>query len=258
MSHPLVLLQRSPPTRPAPPRAFLSGNMLGLSPETHAWARDILTQAWAQRYPDGPAPTLQALQSAQSVALLESGYGKFEPYGSTGARNWGSVQCGKLPTDGVCPCQGILWKDTRPNSDGTSTPYEVCFRAYDSDVDGAADLLRHLGPDLRPKTFAALQTGDAEQISAAMYDERYYQGFGATREARIEGHIKAITKRAEEIAKALGEPLVVVRGGTQIVTPDGRLVAAGGSSIGRTVAKGVIGASALAILFLGARAYARR
>jgi hypothetical protein len=190
-----------------------------IDPSIHEWARGVLQRAWAMVHPN-ETPSLQELQAAGAIAILESGYGRWWKSPCNTARNWGAVQCSKLPTDGVCPCEGCLYEDSIPQSDGSSKKYAVCFRAYASDEEGAADLIKHITSH-RPKTREALKTGDAEKISAAMYDERYYGGFGATREQRIEGHVKALTTRAKEISKGLGEPLVVVRGGSAPVGGDG-------------------------------------
>ncbi len=61
-------------------------------------------------------------------------------------------------------------------ADGTR--YKVSFRSYDSDVDGAADVMRHLF-DKRPRVAAALGEKGATvfRASFAMRRERYYEGF---------------------------------------------------------------------------------
>jgi len=61
-------------------------------------------------------------------------------------------------------------------ADGTR--YKVSFRSYDSDTDGAADVMRHVF-ELRPRTAGALASQGASvfRASYAMRRERYYEGF---------------------------------------------------------------------------------
>ena len=233
----------------------------------HREAREGLIQAWARLYPD-TTPTLQQLQGAQAISYHETGYGLFAPFNNKGGAptfNMGAIQCPKLPDAmGNCPCQGFLHKDTRPNSDGSSTEYRVCFRSYDTAVDGAEDLWKQLSPSRRPLTFDAISRGDLEAISAAMYDERYYQGFGPTREARIAGHVKAMTNAVNKVATMLEEPIVTLPGGTDPVGPNGAPLGVGQVSATawgankRTLAR-VVGLTALAyVTFEGVQQFLAR
>jgi hypothetical protein len=86
----------------------------------------------------------------------------------------------------------------------------VCFRSYADDVAGAVDLVRNL-TTARPRTMKALATGDADQIAAAMYAERYYTGTSKSAEQNVARYAAALARRAGEIAKGLQESVRVAR-----------------------------------------------
>lgn len=158
----------------------------------------------------GREPTPTELQAASAISRHETGFSTYKPFG--GHNNFGAVQCCKPNADGECPPGSFLHKDSYPTDKGTSVSYAICFKSYPDAVTGASDFVRNI-TTRRPRTMAALATGDAWQIAAAMYDERYYQGFGATREKRIEGYQKAIIANGEKNARELGEPLLLTLGG---------------------------------------------
>lgn len=178
------------------------------------WARQALLDGWQKVHP-GTTPSLPEVQAIQGWSRVESGYGGWGNHprcgnNGVGSNNWGSVQVAKLPKDGVCPVpNAFLCSDYDAKSDKT---YAVCFYTYPTPADGAAAVIKHM-TSLRPKTWAAIKTGNAEAIATAMYDEHYYGGFGPTREARIEGGVKALTAATAKIAAALEEEQVVRRGG---------------------------------------------
>lgn len=181
-------------------------------------AREALSAAWDTI--DGlPAKTDAALQMVQAVAL--------GPEGSDGGgcwsrcpgvcHNWGGVQLPHSPVthDGsapTCPPGSAACVDTTPQSDGSSKSYGVCFKTYGTQAEGAADYIRTLV--LRSNdTQAAVGSGSAKAMAEAMYDSHYFQGFGATKEERVDTYAKAIVSAAERIAESLGEPQHVTMGG---------------------------------------------
>lgn len=169
----------------------------------HASARRILTSAFAQV---GITPNAAALQAAQAVALGESNYGAGWKGEGKGSNNWGAVQAGRLP----CGPDAFVYKDTHPNPDGTSTPYEICFRKYETPEAGAAHMLQILFTRKGAKDAGVLEaalSGDLKAFSQAMYNSHYYEGFGATPEARVANHHKMLRANVERIAKALNEPI---------------------------------------------------
>lgn len=159
-----------------------------------------IAEAWRRVVGRDPSPT--ELQAASAISRHETGFSTYKPFG--GHNNYGAVQCCKPNANGECPAGSFLHKDSYPTDKGTSVSYAICFKSYPDPVTGAADFVRNI-TTRRPRTMAALATGDAWQIAAAMYDERYYQGFGATREKRIEGYQKAIIANGEKNARELGE-----------------------------------------------------
>lgn len=178
---------------------------------------------WQKVHP-GTTPTLPEIQAIQGWAYVESRYGGWANHkkcgnNGVGSNNWGSVQKCKPCTepgayccknlDGQCP-EGTFQCGDYDASHNAN--YSVCFLKYATPADGAAGIIKNM-TSYRKKTWAAIKTGNAEAIATAMYDEKYYGGFGATREIRIEGGIKALTEATTVIAKALGEEQVVKRGG---------------------------------------------
>ncbi len=104
--------------------------------------------------------------------------------------------------------QGFLYQDTRPNADGTSTPYYVYFRRYPTLADGAAALARVVYEvNGRASALAAAKRGDAYGFSAAMRATGYYEGFGKTQADRIANHHKAMVRALRGICGALGKPM---------------------------------------------------
>ena len=241
-------------------RRVALGSMLGAQVAREVWARQAVIDGWQKRFP-GDTPTLQQLQGVQSVARLESSYGAWGNHprcgnNGVGSHNWGGTQCpySKCPKGQPCPPGTFECKDTYPTANG-SVEYTVCFYTYPTPADGAASVIANMGPKARPLTWAALKTGDATAISTAMYDEHYYGGFGSTREARIEGHIKALTSSAQKIATGLEEPLVIVRGGSQPGPSPG---AQGGSGSGLTLVKAAAAMGVGVLAVWGYQQFAKR
>ena len=199
-------------------------------------AYETLRQAWLGVV--GQAPTLCELQGVLAIALHETGWGEYKPFG--GSHNYGAVQCCPPGDDGSCPAGSFLASDTNPNK--SSRRYAVCFKSYPTELDGARDLVRQLTAPRRPETAAALTTGDAAQIADAMYRERYYQGFDdgkSSMETRIaqrkRGYARAIDRNAADVAKRLGQP--------QCVSLKGSDPSGGGTSL----APWLFGAAAAAV-----------
>lgn len=218
--------------------------------ESHKWARSIVTAAFKQAI--GREPTLAELQYGQAVCWLETRYGKGWKPAMSGAKNWGAVQCrGSAQVSGQSVLLGGVDADAEPIATGAGdcieyedsfadgTRYKVSFRAYASDVDGAADVMRHVFK-LRPRTAQALAEKGATAFRAswAMRRERYYEGFcpvatkrfgsssvraslahpdrsEATRacaQEAISAHAKSISEIIQNIASACGDPIALPLG----------------------------------------------
>jgi hypothetical protein len=206
-----------------PPHSFLLGELLdGMSVSgagDHAGARRVLYEAWQRVL--GRPPSMPEIQAVQAIALHETGYGQLGFFPNS--HNWGAVQCPGTWAATTCPVGCIMGKDSLPPPAGKSgtVTKPVCFRSYPEDVAGAVDLVRNL-TTARPRTMKALTTGDADQIAAAMYAERYYTGTSKIAAANIAGYASGIARRASEIAKGLRENVRVARQGAS--TPSGATI----------------------------------
>jgi hypothetical protein len=167
-------------------------------------ARTTLLAAWRALFSAEPSPA--ELQAALAIARHETGWGTYKPF--PGSHNWGAVQCCKPDASGQCPPGSFLAKDSSPTDAGGSVPYAICFKSYSDDEAGARHFLEILAVK-RPSVRRALGTGSALVVAEAMYDSKYFEGFGKTREARIRGYATGIERNARAVASALGEPLVV-------------------------------------------------
>jgi len=222
--------QPTQPTQPTQPAGVYPQNKGDYRYERDQWAREIIKKAMQVWFP-GQTPTQRQMDIVQATCLAESGYGRGwgkYPDGMD-SHNWGAVQSPKKPIDGACPPGYFCAQDTIPQSDGTSIPYLACFRKYPDDVQGAADVVYWLTTKKAPLIARAIaQNGTLEDVCAAFYDSRYYQGTGKTREARIQGRANGFAQHLARFSKTLGEPIVFERGP---VPPPGQM---GGSSSGTT------------------------
>lgn len=161
---------------------------------SHAEARKWATDGFKSIF--GREPTLLEVQFVQAVAWLESQYGQGWKGAGVGSWNMGAVQAGHAPCN---PATSFEYTDTHPNPDGTSTPYTICFRKYPGPTEGMADVARILYKQM------GITPTSIRAVSTQMYEKHYYEGFGATKEARINNHIKALTAGLTKITTALGE-----------------------------------------------------
>jgi hypothetical protein len=130
----------------------------------------------------------------QAVGYRESSYGAgWKPGKGEGSHNWGAVQAGSL-----WKCDTFQTVDTSPETG----EYVGSFRVYDSDLDGAIDMVRILTRTEAERK--ALEAGDIELFSRAMKAAGYYEGIGPTEESRIARHQAWLRSGAEEIALELG------------------------------------------------------
>lgn len=203
--------------------------------ERHVWARGVVEQAFELEH--GRAPSRFEAQCIQAVGLLETSYGYGWSGAGVGSNNWGAVQA--TPAQVAAGVPTFAYTDS--HQDGTR--YAQAFRRYATPVEGARDLVRHM-TTVRPLTAAAMRDeAGTDEVSAAMYRERYYGGWcpaaikrfgagahrqssvyvraGATTEAgracdaeAIGMHAKKLASSIAEIAAALNEPAPPRSGGT--------------------------------------------
>lgn len=162
---------------------------------THLQARQWATEGFVETF--GRQPSLLEAQFLQAIALLESTYGAGWKNDGVGSNNMGAVQAGLPP----CDADEFLYQDTHPQADGTSKPYEVCFRRYATPQAGMADVARILYKQM------GVRPTSIRDVSTRMYEKHYYEGFGATKAQRIANHEKALTDGLKKITAALGEPM---------------------------------------------------
>jgi len=210
-----------------------------ISDAMHKRERSFIVTAFRQRR--GREPTTAEAQLLQSVSWLETRYGTaWKSDAGRESKNRGAVQY-KTPRQlGLTPPypdvspdgRGFLYTDTSPNDDGSSTPYSVYFRRYESDEEAVRDLVQQVY-DNRPAVLQAASEADVLGFSRAMYESRYYEGFGRTKEERIANHHKAVKAALRRIANALGEPLpdgsmplprTIERGSSGVVVKDWQAV----------------------------------
>lgn len=126
-------------------------------------AKEVLSVAYEGLFGDGNI-NLFALGIAQAIGLMEGGYGRgFH-------NNWGAITA--TPNDdGSCPAGTFAHGD----SSFELGEYQTCFKAYETSLDGATDLLQKLYID-RPAVFEAAQAGDIRGVAQEMYRTSYYMG----------------------------------------------------------------------------------
>lgn len=168
----------------------------------HLGMRILLRQAFKDRF--GRDPSLPEVQCVQAVAWLESSYGRgWRPPG-VDSFNLGAIQAGSSWGGDT-----FQYTDTRPNPDGTSTPYVTKFRKYKSAREGADDLVRvvYQARERDRYVLPFASAGDTLGFSRGLHKTAYYEGFGRTVEDRIRNHHKAVVEACERQARALAEPM---------------------------------------------------
>lgn len=181
---------------PAAPAASLRP---GARPDHDLWALQVIDKAWTDLHGRHPSQAERLFTAA--MARGESYYGM--GYGA--AKNWGSIHAKGAPP---CGPGSIPWTDT--HQDGT--PYPVCMRAYATDEEGAADLIRQITTK-RPRTWAAMAAAKPlEQIAAELRAERYY-------EASVPQYTKMLRNNLNVILKSSGLADPFGAGGTVSPAP---------------------------------------
>jgi peptidoglycan hydrolase-like protein with peptidoglycan-binding domain len=173
---------------------------MGLS---HKDFRALLSEAFRRRF--SREPSRREAQFVHAVAELETscGDGWADPEHDA-AWNFGAIQAGSTWNK-----RTFIHKDTTPLSDGSSREYITKFRAYDTPIEGAEDLVRvvYQARSRDSSVLPEAQQGDSLGVSRALYQTAYFEGFGRTPEERIGHHHLALTKALERIARDLQEPL---------------------------------------------------
>lgn len=168
---------------------------------THKDARILVREGFRRQF--ARDPNRPEAQCAQAVAWLETGYGSGWHGPGVDSNNMGAIQAAGWHQ------RTFTYTDTHPNSDGTSTPYKIAFRAYDSAQDGMQDLVRVVYQihGRAQHVLAPARKGDTLGFSAGLHATAYYEGFGKTVADRIANHHKAVIRAITLQALALREPM---------------------------------------------------
>lgn len=180
-------------------------------------AHDIIQTAWIAEVgdPDEAPFSLPARQLLLAVSAFEGGFGTSHyANGAPTEDNWGAIHCpGQLGKQRIEPRGNELWSHCVLGVDqNVHGKFDVYFRGYPDGLSGARDFVRLMlkrGADVD-----TLNSGDSARLARQMYEKHYYgRKKGESHEDAIERYTVAIDASAKRIAKALGQPLHVARGG---------------------------------------------
>lgn len=168
---------------------------------SHSEARDLVWWGFRRLVSQGRLARVTAhlVAHVQAIGWLETHYGTAWKEPGVGSANWGAIQHRCPPCSGT-RVAGKPWarqecfsyQDSSPKSDGTSKRYSVCFRRWPTMEDGVLGLIDQVVLR-RPEALAAALAGKTADFSAALHSSRYYEGFGATVQERIQHHYDAVT-----------------------------------------------------------------
>lgn len=157
----------------------------------------------------GLEATETRMRVSGAIAAHETGFAQAWGSAGVGSNNWGAIQsvtpsCPGSMVDGKCRAPGSCPTGTFLSSDGdTGGRYWMCYRSYRSEDEGArrfvaALVQRHACRDrkLDQSVLEAIDTGDATQVSKALYATCYFTTHkgAADPEARIAEYAKTIEK----------------------------------------------------------------
>jgi hypothetical protein len=144
-----------------------------------------------------------------AVGNHETGFGtaKFTGGMGPGMHNHGAYQCGSkaAANAGKCDCDGFLSVDSRPPpGGGPNVKYAVCFKKYQTDVDGAADLIKLATRTADGNDPLKMMRDSGNSVLAfalGMYGNRYFESFNPSTKdkEKYAADIKAVQKMAEKM-----------------------------------------------------------
>lgn len=139
------------------------------------------------------APTVNELRILEAVALHETTFGAGWRGDGVGSNNMGAIQA-----DSAWTGETFGATDTHPTSSGGATAYAARFRKYPNAIEGWKDLVRELYLR-RSSVRRAAATGNPMTVAKAMRATGYYEGQGATEDARIRGYAQVLADMLWEI-----------------------------------------------------------
>ena len=165
----------------------------------HKQARQDATEGFYRKFLR--MPLLPEVQLLQAVGALETGYGTGWKGEGVDSNNMGAITAGAQWSGGF-----FIYHDTYPDEQGINHSYTTKFRAYRTRVEGWIDLVDIMYQD-RPSVLAAASAGDSYGVSSALYQTKYFLGFGKNAQERIANHHAALQRNLIAQCRALGEPL---------------------------------------------------
>jgi hypothetical protein len=152
----------------------------------------------------GRAPTPAELQGLLAVSRFDGGFGGW-PAGSSmeGSKNLGGVQCTKgQAAAGGGPGFSCVQYQTFEILNGKRVDGPQPFRYYGAWDDSIRDWISQMTAPRRPRTQAALRTGDLSRVAGEMHREKYFTGDPGD-------YAKDLWSEAQKNARELGVPLAV-------------------------------------------------
>lgn len=124
------------------------------------------------------------------ISWLETNYSLGWKGNGKGSRNKGAQQCGPNWKG-----KRFSYFDTHPNPDGTSTKYQIDFRAYDSEEESWKDMCRTAFINRgREIVRSAAAERDWFGVSKGLHSTGYFEGFGKTVAERIANHHRSLSR----------------------------------------------------------------
>ena len=156
----------------------------------HAHARELATEAF-QNVVHAP-PSRNELRYLLAVALHETTFGRGWRGPGTNSNNMGALQAASAWTG-----ETFEYGDTHPTEGGGAVAYRARLKAYPSELEGWADLVRVLYLQ-SPSTRNAAARDDVRGVAAAMRRAGYYEGQGTPAE-RVANYEQALVNALWEI-----------------------------------------------------------
>ncbi len=152
------------------------------------------------------SPSNEELEAVMAVGRHETIFAtaKFRGGVGPGMHNHGAVQCCKPDANGECPSNAFLSQDTTPQAGGGDVVYSVCFKRYDTDVDGAADLIRIVGN--KPLALLKATGGSLSGFAAGMYLQGYFESTNASQATSVKYKPVILAIQKMGVGEARGVP----------------------------------------------------
>lgn len=167
-----------------------------MTPLDHEDAKEIV---------DG-LPGLEPIDSlfVRMVAFHETRYGRGWQGAGADSHNWGAITFAPKGEASESCAGGFAHEDSRFDAKaGKVVRYVTCFRSYQSDEAGAADVARVA---LKGNVREAIRTGRVSAGASAMHANRYFLGTKPTVDENVADYTRALERAKAAILAETGEP----------------------------------------------------